>query len=124
MVKKGHPLVLHLPGSHRHLLDALFWTNLSLFQFLQTEVTIAMWWCSKQEETGCKVLLKNLAGKKRIIIKKLVILQEPGRDGPDKDSVCVQNEREDSGTGRTIKRTKSHAGCWIDFLIDTVLPWY
>lgn len=35
-----------------------------------------MWWCSKQEETGCKVLLKNLAGKKRIIIKKLVILQD------------------------------------------------
>lgn len=75
MVKKGHPLVLHLPVFHGHLLQMFFfWTNLSLFQFLQTEVTIPTR-CSKQEEKGCKVLLKNLA-EKRIIIKKLVIFQD------------------------------------------------
>lgn len=63
MVKKGRPFVLHLPVSHRHLLQMLFfWTNLSLFQFLHTGVTMATW-CSKQEETGRKLLLKNLTGK-------------------------------------------------------------
>lgn len=66
-----------------------FWTNLSLLQFLQTEVTIAMW-CSKQEETGCKVLLKNLAGKKKNNNKKIGDFSRPGRDGPDKDSVYLE----------------------------------
>lgn len=92
MVKKGHPLVLHLPVSHRHLLDALFLRiNLSFFQFLQTEVTTATW-CSKQEvqssaeESRREKKYKNL---------KIGDFSRPGRDVLAK-TLCMFGMREET----------------------------
>jgi len=58
VVKKGHPLVLHLLVPYMHLLKMLFfWTHLSLFQFLQTDMAIALR-CARQEKMVSKFCLR------------------------------------------------------------------